>query len=181
MMRIGVVLALLAGSAEICRADGGPPIPGVQSAFVTIRIITNHNHPDYLFILGPDHREYPAHFIEVAPDKPFTVPNTYFHVADVVIVRRSSLKPGQTAEEIYNDRTIPGRKQYSLTLRESVPVWYGREYVVSYRIQKASIDDQLELVQTTVSPLWQCSVVGIFGPLAIILGGLWLVRKRRRR
>jgi hypothetical protein len=176
----GASIVLLACFCGIARADAAPPVPGVHSAHVKVRIVTNHDHPDFLFILGPDHRESPAHFIQITPEQPFTVPGTYVHIVNLVIVRKNTATQNRSAEQIYNDSTIPGRTAYSLPLRESVPIWYGREYEVRYRVQKMSDEDRLEVVQSTVNPLWQCCLPCLAMPAVLIYSGVKLLRKKSR-
>jgi hypothetical protein len=180
-------------------ADMG--VPGLRRAKPTHRISTREAFPDYVFVIYSQKSVYvkdaktgneerrsadEAEFIELTPEQPvmISVDASRIDRKTLIIVPRIVATPFKTALELAEaSRHLKGAVWLELPHREDVPEWHSGEITIDYRVQRdaKSPDGRLEIVRTTWDQSYQCCVVGLCLPVAFSLGGLWLIRRWRRR
>lgn len=188
MNRVLPPLIVLLFAASSARADMGPFFPAQVYAKTVNRIEITEEQPDYVFVLhrfnGPGHSEitHESTFVELKPGQPLEITGYRRDTAELFIVPREVAKAYSSAEELVG--AIQSKQiavaSYSFRMEETVPVWSSGEITATYRVQPAS-SGGLEIVRTSGDPLRQWYIVALLVPLAILLSGIWLIRRFMRR
>lgn len=180
---------MLAGLCAVgeARADIAPAIPGVGWAYPTYRIETREPHPDYLFVLwydefasGRDRAEY----VELAPQRPVTFKTGYHSTCGLIIIARSTAAAYSTPTELaqaVGRGEVAGVREHQFPFRVEVPSWTRTPVTLTYRVEPSRSGAGLEIVQTSWDPLWQWYVAAVGLTVAMVLGGCWLLRRKRRK
>jgi hypothetical protein len=179
-------------------ADMGPP-PGTKFAEAVFRIESREPLPNFVAVVVYNCMRFDREsktenwsedtFVDLTPNQPIVLRGKRdklfrYETFDLLIVRRADAKLYSTASKLataIRDKQIPTAAALRLYPRETVPVWGGDEPVFSYRIERTPDSDGLVIVRTSWNPIAQCWVIGICVPAAILLGGLWLIRRFWRR
>ncbi|MDB5306776.1 MAG: hypothetical protein JWO38_978 [Gemmataceae bacterium] len=196
---LGSVLALsvVVGTNAPVIADVGAP--GLRSAKPTYRISTHEAFPDHVFVIYRAKDTYvkneetgkeewrsadEAEYVDITPDRPIVIPFDRDKIKSVAFIMRSraAAESYKTALDLARaSRELGGAVWLELPYRESVPEWHGTEITIDYRVQRNVKSGRLEIVRTTWNQDYQCCVVGLGTPVALVIGGLWLIRRRRAR
>lgn len=201
MTRALAGVLLLLTTAPV-RADMGPILPATKHAHASYRIEAADTFSDHVFIIYRNGFQYDAtanqwnqfdewDYIEITPDKPLTLKlglpadgrGTHGQRAkeSVVFVSVPRAAAGGSAKDAYRKASSgPGEIWMGFEWRQEVPSWAGSEITITYRVQKAS-PHGVELVRTSPNPMRQWVAAAISLAVAIVLGGLWLVRRTFRR
>jgi hypothetical protein len=175
-----LILTLATGSAY---ADSGFYWPGSRPVKPSHRIETDEAYPDHVFVIERYRLESmsrEAEYADLAPRQPITIPPDFRHNVSLLIAPRTAAEPYKSASELATavyERKIPGVVLRDCWEREPVPVWVGREFTITYRLQQAASGDGLELVRTSSDPFRQWKVAAICLAASVVLGGLWLARR----
>jgi hypothetical protein len=183
-----LALATVAGSA---RADVGPLLPFAKNASATHQIEVAEEFAEYVCVVhrygwadGARAEYNEASYEKLAPGRPLVLRLTRTEIFSVMLVPRSVAAAYPTARElagaVSGDR-LAGVEEYRFDSRETVPSWAGDEITITYRVQRKSSGDGLELVRTSRNPLWQWYAVAGLVTVAIVTGGLWLIRRLQPR
>jgi hypothetical protein len=175
VQRPALTILLFAVTTSPSRADM-PGVPGTSRTYDVIHQITaDEPFRDYVFVLD---KHKTTEFVEMTPDAPLVVDGGV-HSATLFAVPRSAVKPNETPKQIAEDHAIPGKLAFTLSFREEIPVWHSKRLVITHRIRRSS-SGAPELVKTSFNPMIQCCVAGVLVPVAIMLGGVWLIRRSQR-
>jgi hypothetical protein len=104
--------------------------------------------------------------------------------ADLYCVPRSLAQAHASAKDVIKaseEGKAPGACWERFYWREAVPSWADDETTITYRVRRTASGDGLEVVCTSRNPRWQWNAAAIGLAAAIILFGLWLVRRALRR
>jgi hypothetical protein len=195
-IRLAAALLVAVLTGPFLRAD--MTAPWEARAVPTYRITVDDPFPDYVLVVyrhvtlytreSGSIRETPqsadvAEFMDLAPGKSVSVthPPATAELVSVYIVPRAAAAPYPTALDLGKaviEGRVEGAARYDLPLRESGPAWMGSRIVLDYRVRRA--EGGPTLVRTTPDQWYQCWVVGLGVPLAVAVGGLWLIRRARR-
>lgn len=184
MNRLLLTSIMLLATSPVC-ADMGPYLPGQAYAKIVHRIEIAEEQPGYVFAVlsqfqGPPHTESKIErtFVELRPGQPLEITGHRYDTAELFIVPREVAKAYADAGE--QVRAIESKQiavvSHDFRMRATVPEWDGREITVTYRVQPRS-SGGLEIVRTSWDPLWQWYIVALLVPLAILLAGVWFVRR----
>lgn len=193
MSRILAIVVSLS-TAQVVSADGlGLPLQ--QRVRVVQRIEAAEAFPNHVFVVYRSHwkndeqgqsRKYEeATYTTIDPTNPIVLRTAVAREnLNLLIVPRMAAAAHPTANELAAAvfrNEIPGATSGSFHDRDSAPAWAGDEVTFTYRIQKSRSGDGLELVRVSWHPLWQWDVAAFSATAAVVLGGLWLIRRMRRR
>jgi len=173
------VVLLAAGSAQ---ADVPPLRPFVKHANVSHHIELTEPAPDHVFVVvrSSFQRQLAseATFVDFAPGRPITLTTGYQESPELIIVPKTVAERYKTPQELIEavrDHQIPGVTRQQFHWREEVPEWTAKELTVTHRVQRTQ-SGGLEVVRTSRSPMWRWFVAAGFFSVAVVIGGLRLVR-----
>lgn len=180
-------------------------LPGMQRARPTHRIVASEAFPNHVFILYRPNAKYikdaesdkevrqdasEAEYVEVTPDQPLVVAldgrrfgGSGWHAVLFIVPRTVAARyPAalDLAKAILANE-VSSATQYELPFREDVPEWQSQEITVTHRVRRVANSENLEVIRTTWDQGYQCCVVALLCPIATVLGGLWLIRRWRRK
>ncbi len=180
-----LIVALLAATSA--RADMLPLQPGADYARPTYRIETEELLPDYVFVVARHLFRQPTPditYFELGPGRPLTLTTRYQEEPELFIVPRAIASEYPNAAELVRavrEGRVTGSVQKRFPFRELVPSWADKEITITYRLQRAASGDRLELVRTSRDPMLQWYAAAILSTTAVVIGGIWFVRRRRSR
>ncbi|HEY1189410.1 MAG TPA: hypothetical protein VGE74_17280 [Gemmata sp.] len=175
--------------------------PGLKRVQPTHRIIAAEAFPDHVFVLYRPRFKYAknaqsgrevledassAEYVEVAPDRPLVVAPVEQmgeRYAELLVVPRATAAQHPSAlglAKAIMEGRVTDSERYTLPFRESVPEWSGNHITITHRVQRVKNSEKLEVVRTTWDQGYQCCVAALLGPVAVLLGGLYLVRRLRK-
>lgn len=185
MNRMWLALTVVLLAASSSRADMGPFLPSTKFAKVINRVEIAEEQPDYVFVLykdlvlynGPTRHKQESIFVELKPGQPLEITGERRDTLELLIIPRAAAEKYSSAEGLSNairtEEFATWRHRFSTIA--TVPEWQKSEIVINYRVQPTS--GGLEVVRTSWDPLWQWRTVVILLSLAVLLGGIWFVRR----
>lgn len=180
---LAIVVGLLFGRPA--RADLPPPLPKTEHVNLTHRVETQREYPDFAFVVyrhGPFERE--AQYVELTPGRPLELKGGY-RIQTILFIcpkaTASRFKNPMALAEAAMKGQVPEAVREEFEFTETAPSWTERNVTVAHQLRRNASGSGLELVRPRRYPMFQWYAVAVSLPLGLALGGLWLVRRRRRK
>lgn len=186
MNRLSPALVVVLLTAPAARADMGPYLPATKYAGTTTsRIEVTDALPDHVGVFvksyGPPKFTDESEFVSLAPGAVLEFAGRYHDRAELLIIPRADAAPYPNPKALA-DAVAMGKVRavsHIFRSRETLPSWGPSDVTLEYRVRVRA--GAPEVVRTSRDPLWQWYAAALSFALAVVLGGLWLVRLLFRR
>ena len=185
MIRTVLVIAVGLLLGRPARADLPPSLPKTEYVKLTHRIEAQHEYPDFAFVVYRDGRfGREAEYVELTPNRPLELKGGYREQAILFICPKATASrfknPMALAEAAIRGQ-LPEVVREEFEFTEVAPSWTGRNVTVAHQLRRNASGSGLELVRPRRYPMFQWYAVAVSLALGLLLSGLWLVRRLRRK